>query len=72
MASQRGSGGSAPARWAFRRRRPPLPAPAGAELPSSFYLAPTKPDDPKTAAAKLNAPTQPVPVGTADAREVQP
>lgn len=50
----------------------PLPS-SGAGFAASFDLAPEKPLDPKTAAAKLVAPAAPVPVsGTAEVREVKP
>ena len=50
----------------------PLPA-SGTGFASSFDLAPEKPDDPKAAAARLIAPSAPVPVsGTAEVREVKP
>ena len=52
------------------------PLPVGSGFAASFDLAPEKPLDPKTAAAKLVAPAVPVPVsGTASApgvREVKP
>ena len=43
----------------------PLPVPSSSGFAASFDLAPEKPIDPKAAAAKLVAPAQPVPVGTA-------
>jgi hypothetical protein len=47
--------------------------PSGTGFASSFDLAPEKPADPKAAAAKLVAPSAPVPVsGTAELREVKP
>lgn len=57
-------------------KAPLPPAAPSSGFAASFDLAPTKPDDPKAAAARLVAPAAPVPVsGTASAqgvREVNP
>jgi hypothetical protein len=51
----------------------PLPPTSGTGFAASFDLAPEKPSDPKAAAARLVAPTAPVPVETAEVvREVKP
>jgi len=56
----------------------PLPVQPSSGFAASFDLAPEKPVDPKEAAARLVAPSQPVPVGTAGiqpgpgVREVNP
>ena len=53
--------------------RAPLPPSSGTGFAASFDLAPEKPSDPKAAAARLIAPSAPVPVsGTAEVREVKP
>lgn len=50
----------------------PLPPSSSNGFAASFDLAPEKPYDPKAAAAKLIAPAAPVPVATAEVREVKP
>ena len=56
-----------------RAAKAPLPSTSGTGFAASFDLAPEKPIDPKAAAARLIAPSAPVPVsGTAEVREVKP